>query len=137
MAFIGVPLFLLPTYMLNLRRILLPCQVLKFFLYIYFTQKILWIGPTSYDATKEVSVGAIQLGQILDKASHNSCDVILVGSAACKAVKGISDSSSQYTTFENGSIVWEFLKGRILPGIAALDKVRRALVLFLLLSLCL
>ncbi|XP_047094090.1 phosphoglycerate kinase-like isoform X3 [Lolium rigidum] len=85
-------------------------------------KKILWIGPTSYDATKEVSVGAIQLGQILDKASHNSCDVILVGSAACKAVKGISDSSSQYTTFENGSIVWEFLKGRILPGIAALDK---------------
>ncbi|XP_051199469.1 uncharacterized protein [Lolium perenne] len=85
-------------------------------------KKILWIGPTSYDATKEVSVGAIQLGQILDKASHNSCDVILVGSAACKAVKGISDSSSQYTTFENGSIVWEFLKGRILPGVAALDK---------------
>ncbi|KAM0852105.1 hypothetical protein ACQ4PT_051977 [Festuca glaucescens] len=85
-------------------------------------KKILWIGPTSYDATEEVSVGAIQLGQILDKASHNSCDVILVGSAACKAVKGISVSSSQYTTFENGSIVWEFLKGRILPGIAALDK---------------
>uniref|UniRef100_A0ACD5YH11 Uncharacterized protein n=1 Tax=Avena sativa TaxID=4498 RepID=A0ACD5YH11_AVESA len=85
-------------------------------------KKILWIGPTSYDATEEFRVGATQLGQILDKASHNSCDVILVGSAACKAVKGISDSSSQYTTFENGSIVWEFLKGRILPGIAALDK---------------
>ncbi|CAM0956937.1 unnamed protein product [Alopecurus aequalis] len=85
-------------------------------------KKILWIGPTSYDATEKNSVGATQLGQILDKASHNSCDVILVGSVACKAVKGISDSSSQYTSFENGSIVWEFLKGRILPGIAALDK---------------
>lgn len=85
-------------------------------------KKILWIGPTSFDLTEEFSVGATQLGQILNKASHNSCDVILVGSAACKAVKGISDSSSQYTAFENESIVWEFLKGRILPGIAALDK---------------
>lgn len=85
-------------------------------------KKILWIGPTSYDLTEEFSVGATQLGQILNKASQNSCDVIVVGGAACKAVKGISDSSSQYTAFENESIVWEFLKGRILPGIAALDK---------------
>ncbi|XP_044969642.1 phosphoglycerate kinase-like isoform X2 [Hordeum vulgare subsp. vulgare] len=86
-------------------------------------KKILWIGTTtSYDLTEEFSVGATQLGQILNKASHNSCDVIIVGSAACKAVKGISDSSSQYTAFENESVVWEFLKGRILPGIAALDK---------------
>lgn len=84
--------------------------------------------------TEEFSVGATQLGQILNKASHNSCDVIIVGSAACKAVKGISDSSSQYTAFENESVVWEFLKGRILPGIAALDKVSHALeLLFLLL----
>uniref|UniRef100_A0A452YB56 Phosphoglycerate kinase n=3 Tax=Aegilops tauschii subsp. strangulata TaxID=200361 RepID=A0A452YB56_AEGTS len=85
-------------------------------------KKILWIGPTSFDLTEEFSVGATQLGQILNKASHNSCDIILVGGAACKAVKGMSDSSSQYTASENESIVWEFLKGRILPGIAALDK---------------
>ncbi|VAH15929.1 unnamed protein product [Triticum turgidum subsp. durum] len=85
-------------------------------------KKILWIGPTSFDLTEEFSVGATQLGQILNKASHNSCDIILVGVAACKAVKGMSDSSSQYTAFENESIVWEFLKGGILPGIAALDK---------------
>lgn len=38
-----------------------------------------WIRPTSFDLTEEFSVGATQLGQILNKASHNSCDVILVG----------------------------------------------------------
>ena len=85
--------------------------------------------------TEEFSVGATQLGQILNKASHNSCDIILVGGAVCKAVKAISDSSSQYTAFENEYNVWEFLKGGILPGIAALDKVSHALeLLFLLLS---
>uniref|UniRef100_A0A0E0ISJ9 Phosphoglycerate kinase n=1 Tax=Oryza nivara TaxID=4536 RepID=A0A0E0ISJ9_ORYNI len=85
-------------------------------------KKVLWIGPTGFDLTEEFSGGAAQLGRILDKASHDSCDVILVGSAACKAVKGISGSSSKYTTFKNASVVLEFLKGKILPGVAALDK---------------
>ncbi|WVZ59116.1 hypothetical protein U9M48_009311 [Paspalum notatum var. saurae] len=84
-------------------------------------KKILWIGPTDYDLT-EFSVGATQLGQLLEKASSDNCDVILVGSAACKALKRKTDSSSRYTEFLNPTIVWEFLKGRILPGIAALDK---------------
>ncbi|KAL6643180.1 hypothetical protein ACP70R_021361 [Stipagrostis hirtigluma subsp. patula] len=89
---------------------------------IPFYKKILWIGPTNYDLTKEFSVGGTQLGQILERASSDEREVILVGSAACKAVKGISDSSSRCTRFQNASVVWEFLKGRILPGIAALDK---------------
>ncbi|OEL24744.1 Phosphoglycerate kinase [Dichanthelium oligosanthes] len=85
-------------------------------------KKILWIGPTNYDLAEEFSVGATQLGQILEKASFDSCEVILVGSAACNALKRKTDSSSQYIEFQNATVVWEFLKGRILPGIAALDK---------------
>ncbi|KAF0898786.1 hypothetical protein E2562_011865, partial [Oryza meyeriana var. granulata] len=85
-------------------------------------KKVLWTGPTGYDLTEEFSVGTAQLGRILDKAIRSSCDVILVGRAACKAVKGIPESSSKYTALTNASVVWEFLKGRTLPGIAALDK---------------
>lgn len=93
----------------------------------FFVQKILWIGPTNYDLTEEFSVGGTQLGQIVEKASFDGRDVILVGSAACKAIKRKTDSSSQYTEFQNATVVWEFLKGRILPGIAALDKVSHGL----------
>ncbi|XP_066385105.1 uncharacterized protein [Miscanthus floridulus] len=85
-------------------------------------EKILWIGPTNYDLTETFSVGGTQLGEILEKASSDSCDVVLVGTAACKAIKRKTDSSSQYTEFQGAAVVWEFLKGRILPGIAALDK---------------
>ncbi|CAN6283378.1 unnamed protein product [Urochloa humidicola] len=85
-------------------------------------KKILWIGPTNYDVEVEFSVGAKQLGQILEKPSFGSREVILVGSAACKALKQKTASSSQYIKFQNATVVWEFLKGRILPGIAALDK---------------
>ncbi|GJM84661.1 hypothetical protein PR202_ga00352 [Eleusine coracana subsp. coracana] len=94
---------------------------LSHFLFL-FAQKILWIGPTNYDLTRDLSVGVTYLGQILEKVHSDICDIILVGSAACTAVKGTSDSSFRYTKFQNASVVWEFLKGRILPGIAALDK---------------
>lgn len=85
-------------------------------------KKILWIGPTNYGLTEKNSVGGTQLGEILESASSDGCDVILVGDAACKAVKRKTDSSPQYTEFQKSTVVWEFLKGRILPGIAALDK---------------
>ncbi|CAD6212722.1 unnamed protein product [Miscanthus lutarioriparius] len=85
-------------------------------------EKILWIGPTNYNLTETFSVGGTQLGEILEKASSDSCDIVLVGTAACKAIKRKTDSSSQYTEFQGAAVVWEFLKGRILPGIAALDK---------------
>ncbi|XP_021313077.1 uncharacterized protein LOC8082961 isoform X2 [Sorghum bicolor] len=84
--------------------------------------EILWIGPTNYNLTETFSVGGTQLGEIMEKASSDSCDVVLVGSAACKAIERKTDSSSQYAEFQNATVVWEFLKGRILPGIAALDK---------------
>ncbi|CAL4933875.1 unnamed protein product [Urochloa decumbens] len=84
--------------------------------------KILWIGSTKYDLAEEFSVGATQLGQILEKASFDNCEVILVGSAACNALRRKTGSSTQCIEFKNATVVWEFLKGRILPGIAALDK---------------
>jgi hypothetical protein len=100
--------------------------------YDIFLQKILWIGPTNYDLAEEFSAGATQLGQILEKASFDSCEVILVGSAACNTLRQNMDSSSRYIEFQNATVVWEFLKGRILPGIAALDKVSNALETILL-----
>ena len=93
----------------------------------FFLQKILWIGPTNYDLAEEFSDGATQLGQILEKASFDICEVIVVGNAACNTLRQNMDSSSRYIEFRNATVVWEFLKGRILPGIAALDKVSHAL----------
>lgn len=60
---------------------------------------------------------------MLETTRKSGCDVIVVGGAACKALAGISTSSPHYTMFHSASVVWEFLKGRTLPGVAALDKV--------------
>ncbi|XP_008809686.2 phosphoglycerate kinase-like isoform X3 [Phoenix dactylifera] len=84
-------------------------------------KKILLIGSIKFDSVKD-TVGASKLALMLQGISMTGCDVTVVGNAACKAVAGTSCSVSQYKMFNNASVVWEFLKGRILPGVAALDR---------------
>nr|XP_029117235.1 uncharacterized protein LOC105033802 isoform X2 [Elaeis guineensis] len=84
-------------------------------------KKILLIGSIKFDSVKEDTVGASELALMLQKISMTDCDVTVVGNAACNAVAGTSCSITQYRMFKNASVVWEFLKGRILPGVAALD----------------
>ncbi|XP_020084507.1 uncharacterized protein LOC109707563 isoform X2 [Ananas comosus] len=85
-------------------------------------KKILWVGSSDCGLLKRNTVGASELAQMLETTRKSGCDVIVVGGAACKALAGISTSSPQYTMFHSASVVWEFLKGRTLPGVTALDK---------------
>ncbi|OAY71813.1 Phosphoglycerate kinase [Ananas comosus] len=85
-------------------------------------KKILWVGSSDCGLLKRNTVGASELAQMLETTRKSGCDVIVVGGAACKALAGISTSSPHYTMFHSASVVWEFLKGRTLPGVAALDK---------------
>ncbi|XP_078173775.1 uncharacterized protein LOC144567503 isoform X2 [Carex rostrata] len=85
-------------------------------------QKVLWIGPPDLGVLKKDTLGASQLAASLDKSSKNRCEVFVAGSTPCKAVERIPRSSSQITLLKNTTVVWEFLKGRSLPGIVALDK---------------
>lgn len=66
--------------------------------------------------------GASKLATMVETSSRRGCDVT-VGNAACKAIAETSSALSLYSLHENASVVWEFLKGRTLPGIAALDRV--------------
>lgn len=56
----------------------------------------------------------------------SDCDVTVVGSAACKAMFDHSSSDSALHIIDNASVFWEFLKGRKLPGVMALDKASTA-----------
>lgn len=70
------------------------------------------------------SGGASKLARILDEVSQNGCHITIIGHMACEAVLQIPRSSSAYTMIEHASVVWEYLKGRNLPGLLALDRVR-------------
>ncbi|KAA8516568.1 hypothetical protein F0562_016926 [Nyssa sinensis] len=85
-------------------------------------EKIIWIGPVKYCLPSQDTSGASKLALMLDKLSRSNCDITVVGNMACKALMRESRSVSIYNMLENASVVWEFLKGRKLPGLLALDR---------------
>lgn len=60
---------------------------------------------------------------MLGKISQGGCDVTIVGNAARKGIIGATYALSSFNMLENASVVWNFLKRRVLPGVAALDRV--------------
>ncbi|XP_009792555.1 uncharacterized protein LOC107791283 isoform X3 [Nicotiana tabacum] len=84
-------------------------------------KKILWIGAIKFAASNQESAGTSKLAAMLYNLSQKNCDLIVVGKQACETFVG----KSSYVTvdlIENASIVWEFLKGRKLHGLLALDR---------------
>lgn len=83
----------------------------------------MWIGPVKFQKSSCIS-GASKLAQIFDQLSQNNCDVTVVGNSACEAMTKESSPFSVFNMIYNALVVWEFLKGRKLPGVIALDRVR-------------
>ncbi|KAK6943852.1 tRNA (guanine-N-7) methyltransferase, Trmb type [Dillenia turbinata] len=104
-----VPVDLGPNTFTEISSLLLKCK------------KILWIGPVQFSIRGQLS-GASKLVMMLDKLIQSNCDVTVIGKMACKEIVKNSKFVSAYNMFENASILWEFLKGRTLPGLAALDR---------------
>lgn len=71
--------------------------------------------------TTETS-GSFELALFLEGMSRTGCDITIVGNAACSTFAKIG-GFGLCKHFENASTVWDFIKGRTLPGVAALDKV--------------
>ena len=86
-------------------------------------QKVIWIGPVKFSNSNQHKNGASKLAQMLDLLSQSNCDLTVVGNMACKVIMQETSSISEFNMLENASVVWEFLKGRKLPGVTALDRV--------------
>lgn len=93
---------------------------------IYFliiSQKVIWIGPVKFRFSSQYSYGASKLIGMLCKVSQGTCNVTVVGSMACKVIAKESSFTLGWNMVESASAIWEFLKGRMLPGVVALDRV--------------
>lgn len=102
----------------------LSCQkILWIFLFFFLScQKILWIGPVGFDSLQQ-SCSGTKLALIIENTCRSSCDVTVVGHAACMAFVENGKYPKEYKLIENAAVIWDFLKGKILPGVATLDKV--------------
>uniref|UniRef100_A0A1D1ZJZ3 Phosphoglycerate kinase n=1 Tax=Anthurium amnicola TaxID=1678845 RepID=A0A1D1ZJZ3_9ARAE len=88
-------------------------------------KKVLLIGPMNIRSSGQDVQGVPKLAIILGRISGMGCEVVVVGNANFQTFVGTKqwqDSFLSYKHFENASVIWEFLKGRTLPGVAALDR---------------
>ncbi|XP_024038220.1 uncharacterized protein LOC18038153 isoform X1 [Citrus clementina] len=90
--------------------------------FLIMSQKVIWVGPVKFRFSSQYSYGASKLTGMLCKVSQGTCNITVIGSMACKAIAKVSSSIFGLNMVESGSAVWEFLKGRMLPGVSALDR---------------
>ncbi|PIA37252.1 hypothetical protein AQUCO_03000087v1 [Aquilegia coerulea] len=100
------PVDLGPNSMIDISSMLSKCQ------------KILCIGPLKLKLPRADNCLASKLAAMLETSSRSGCDVIVIGTAACKEFS----RPSGCTLFKNASVAWVCFKGRVLPGLAALDR---------------
>ncbi|KAJ4970239.1 hypothetical protein NE237_003338 [Protea cynaroides] len=99
-----------------------PVSLGEIFSLLSKAKKILWIGQLQFRSTRENNHGTSKLVMMLEQLIQNGCDVTVVGSAASKAIMKTTRSPSAFNIVEGTSIIWEFLRGRKLPGLSALDR---------------
>ncbi|KAM5559759.1 phosphoglycerate kinase [Rosa sericea] len=84
-------------------------------------KKVTWIGPVKFH-TNSGTKGASKVAQLLNQLSRGNSNITVIGNMACQAMVKESNSIFHFNMLENASVVWEFLKGRKLSGIMALDR---------------
>ncbi|XP_011030210.1 PREDICTED: phosphoglycerate kinase-like isoform X6 [Populus euphratica] len=105
-----LPVDLGPRSLNELNSLLVKCK------------KILWIGPVKFKFSGQCADGASKLAQALNELRQRNCDITVVGNMACQAMVMESKCVLVNDMIENASVLWEFFKGRKLPGVMALDR---------------
>jgi phosphoglycerate kinase len=84
---------------------------------------IVWNGPMGVFEMSNFAEGTLEVGKILAEATKSGATTIVGGgdSAAAVAQMGLEANISHVSTGGGASL--EFLEGKVLPGVAALDKI--------------
>ncbi|KAI9125725.1 hypothetical protein K1719_003143 [Acacia pycnantha] len=84
-------------------------------------KKVMRMGLVRFVGSGKYTIGAANLAKMLDQLSRD-CEITTIGNMACQVMKQELSSLSFINLVDNASLVWEFLKGRKLPGVMVLDR---------------
>jgi phosphoglycerate kinase len=84
---------------------------------------VIWNGPMGVFEKPPFDAGTLMIARCMAKATGGGCTTIVGGgdSAAAVTLAGLDASMSHVSTGGGASL--EFLEGKVLPGVAALDDV--------------
>jgi phosphoglycerate kinase len=98
-----------------------PKSAAEFAAVIGGAKTVVWNGPMGVFETKPFDAGTRAVADAMAKATKRGATTIVGGgdSAAAVAELGLEDAMSHVSTGGGASL--EFLEGKVLPGVAALD----------------
>ncbi|HEY4217591.1 MAG TPA: phosphoglycerate kinase [Gemmatimonadaceae bacterium] len=98
-----------------------PASAAEFAKIIGGAKTVIWNGPMGVFETKPFDAGTRAVAQAMAAATKSAATTIVGGgdSAAAVAEMGLDDKMSHVSTGGGASL--EFLEGKVLPGVAALD----------------
>jgi len=98
-----------------------PASASQFADVILAAKTIIWNGPMGVFETKPFDAGTRAIADAMARATKRGATTIVGGgdSAAAVAEMGLENAMSHVSTGGGASL--EFLEGKVLPGVAALD----------------
>ena len=99
-----------------------PDSALSYARAIAAAKTIIWNGPMGVCETKPFDAGTLAVARAMAAATAHGATTIVGGGDSAAAVEeaGLSDKMSHVSTGGGASL--EFLEGKVLPGVAALDR---------------
>ncbi len=98
-----------------------PASIEKFKAILVDAKTVIWNGPVGVFEIDESSKGTIAIAEVLAQATAGGATTIIGGGDSASAVKKakVQDKVSHVSTGGGASL--EFLEGKVLPGVAALN----------------
>lgn len=99
-----------------------PKTILKYSQILKKAKTIVWNGPMGLFEEKKFSTGTKALAHIVGAVSKGKCYGVVGGGETVDAVRGTHQTSHIDHVSTGGGAMLEFLAGKRLPGLVALDK---------------